>query len=101
VRAEIGRHGRSYFAFFAQAEYIHSVSGARADHFIGFGGFDVNVPLGNSLGLGFYNTTFLRRSVNYDRPDDVRRFPELRISLTWTEVTWPRSGVPQPTASAP
>jgi len=100
-RVEFGRRGRSYFAFTAQSEYIHAVSGASADHFLGFGGFEITMPLGSSIGLGIHNTTFLRRSVSAGLPDDVRRFPELRIFLTWTDVTWPRSGVPQPTASVP
>lgn len=86
LRAGLGRGGWTYFAFFAQSEYIHAVSGASADHFLGFGGFELNAPLGSTIGLGIHHTTFLRRSVNSDRPDDVRRFPELRIFLTWTEA---------------
>lgn len=80
---------------------IHAVSGASADHFLGFGTFEITLPLGPSVGLGVHHTTFLRRTVNSDRPDDIRRFPELRIFLTWTDVTWPASGVPQPTTRAP
>ena len=90
-RVELGRRGRGYFAFSGQSEYIHAVSGASADHFLGYGGFEVTMPLGSSIGLGIHNTTFLRRSVNSDRPDELRRFPELRIFLTWTDVTRPRS----------
>ncbi len=100
-RMEFGRRGSSYFAFSAESDYIHAVSGASADHFLGFGGFEITLPLGSAIGLGIHNTTFLRRSVNSDRPDEIRRFPELRIFLTWTQVTWPRSGMPQPTAPAP
>ena len=100
-RIGFGRHGTTYFAFDAQSEYIHAVSGASADHFLGFGSFEVTVPLGTNVGLGVHHSTFLRRTINSDRPDDIRRFPELRIFLTWTKVTWPESGVPQPTASAP
>jgi hypothetical protein len=85
-RAAFGRRGTAYVAFSAQSEYIHAVSGASADHFIGFGGFEITLPLGSTLGLGVHNTTFLRRSVNSDRRDEVRRFPELRIFLTWTEA---------------
>jgi uncharacterized protein DUF3943 len=100
-RVELGRRGWSYFAFSAESDYIHAVSGASADHFLAFGGFEITLPLGTTIGLGIHNTTFLRRSVNSDRPDEIRRFPELRVFLTWTQVSWPRFGVPQPTAPAP
>ena len=94
-RTEIGleNRGRTLATIFSQSVFLHTVSGASADHYILFGGFEatVPVPLVRGLGVGIHATHFARRSVYSDRPDETKDYPELRLVLNWTAAAFPRS----------
>lgn len=81
----IERDGLRFFTLFGQGEYIHAVSGASANHTIGFVGAELNIPLVRDFGLAIHATTFTRTSHYSDRPGDHRDYPELRILGVWTK----------------
>lgn len=85
-RTEIGyeRNGITYVTLHGRTEYIHSVSGAEADHVVGFGGLEVTIPVAYNLGIGFHTAYYRRRSRYSDQPEDMREFPEVRLYLAWT-----------------
>ncbi|HEX9705056.1 MAG TPA: DUF3943 domain-containing protein [Gemmatimonadales bacterium] len=91
LRLELGleRRGVTFLTVHSQAAYVHAVSGASADHYIGFGGVELTVPIVRRLGLGVHATHFSRASQYSDRPDDARDFPELRLLLNWTAASRP------------
>ena len=94
-RNEIGieRHGRTFATVFAQTAYVHAVSGASADHYIGFGGLEMTLPVPwvRGMGVGLHATHFARRSVYSDGPDETRDYPELRLVMNWTAAAFPRT----------
>lgn len=96
LRLELGleRRGVTYIALYSQSEYVHAVSGATADHFVGFVGLEVSVPIAYGMGVAVHATHFSRLSRYSDRPDDTRDFPEVRLLLTWTAVGRPTGGAP-------
>jgi hypothetical protein len=81
---EYERNGITYAVLRGRTEYVHSVSGAEADHVVGFGGLEVTVPLVYDLGVGFHTAYYRRRSRYSDQPEEAREFPEVRLFLTWT-----------------
>lgn len=83
------RWGVTFVTVHGQTAYVHAVSGAAADHYVGFGGVELAVPLVGHLGLGVHATHFSRASQYSDRPDDARDFPELRFLLNWTAAARP------------
>ncbi len=89
ARWEFGldRNGARFVRVFGQLEYIHAVSGARADHIVDFSGIEANIPIGGSLGLTASSTVFHRNSrYSGGAPNDVRDYPEARLLLVWTKA---------------
>ena len=78
------RHGHTYIAVRSRNEYLHSVSGAEADHIANFGGIEFDVPLRAGIGVGAQFGSFYRVSRYTDKPDDIRDLPEARIFLNLT-----------------
>ncbi len=89
ARWEVGleRHGVRFVRLFSQIEYIHSVSGASADHTVNFGGIEAAIPITRRLGFAASSTIFGRVSHYTDgRTRDARDYPEARLLLVWTKV---------------
>jgi hypothetical protein len=89
LQVALERSGLRFLTLFLQGEYLHSVSGASADHGIVFGGWELNVPIARGLGLAFHATNFNRVS-KYTDPAanprvDRRYYPEVRILAVWTK----------------
>lgn len=79
----IERHGWTYLTFYNRAEYLHSVSGAPANHLIAFSGLEGNVFLKHGIGVGFQLSGDTRRSEYSDMPTNTRQFFETRIFVSW------------------
>ncbi len=95
-RAEFAleRKGVTFLTLIGRTEYVHSVSGAEADHVVGFGGFEADIPLARGLGAGVHAVYYSRRSRYADGTVDQREFPELRLLLNWTRNVRPSSTAP-------
>ena len=71
-----------YLEWYNRIEYLHSVSGAAADHGIAFTGLEGLLPLRHGIGLGLCLSAYARSSTYSDKPVEQREFPELRVFLT-------------------
>jgi hypothetical protein len=81
------RFGVRYLTVYLQGEVLHSLSGASADHVIGFGGLEITVPITrHGLGVAAHFTHFSRTSRYSDRPRDRRDYPEARLLVVWTKA---------------
>lgn len=76
--------GTTYLSFYNRVRYLRSVSGAPADHTIGFTGFDLTIPVTSRLGIGAYLSGDGRRSYYTDLPKSIRSYRETRIYVTYT-----------------
>jgi hypothetical protein len=85
--AALDRHGARFFVLHGRVEYIHTVSGASADHVVNFSGVEVTLPLGKHFGIAGQTTIFNRASHYSDRPRDRRDYPEGRLMVVWTQAT--------------
>jgi hypothetical protein len=81
--------GVTYLSWYSRAEYLHSVSGASADHYVGFAGLELTVPVARRWGIGAYVSSYDRTSQYSDQPDERRVFPEFRLFVTWTSTYRP------------
>jgi len=86
VEVAVEQQGVTLLALYAQSEYVHTVSGASADHSITFAGAEMYLPFSRHVGLSVHATQFSRVSRYSDRPAEAREFPELRFLVTWTAV---------------
>ena len=88
VRWEAGvdRHGARFLVLHGRVEYIHTVSGAAADHLVNLSGIELTIPVTNSLGVAAQTNIFDRESHYTDRRADRRDYPEARILLLWTKA---------------
>ncbi len=88
VRLELALERRNvrYFTVHGRSEYIHSVSGASADHIIAFVSFEGTLPLVRGLGLAAHLTHFTRTSYYEDGLVERRDYPELRLMGVWTKA---------------
>ncbi len=77
------RNGNTYLSWYNRGEYVHSVSGAPADHVILFSGLEGNFPLAHGIGLGFYVSGDRRQSRYMNGPQNTRDFLESRVFLSW------------------
>ena len=86
ARAEVALEyeGVTLLALYSQTEFVHTVSGASADHNIDFVGAELYLPFTRHVGLSAHATHFARLSRYSDRPAEARKFPELRLLATWT-----------------
>lgn len=80
------RHGARFFRLVTQGEYIHTVSGASADHVIDVTGVELTLPLAKGFGISGHAYHFNRNSRYSDAPRDVRDYNEGRILLVWTKA---------------
>lgn len=80
------RNNQRYLAFYNRSEFLHSVSGAPADHLVFFSGLEGNLPLGHGVGIGFYLSGDARDSRYSDKPENTRQFLESRIFVSWTDA---------------
>jgi hypothetical protein len=81
---ELERNGVVYAGAHARTEFVHSVSGAQADHLVGIGGLEFAIPIARHLGIGLHTLYFSRRSVYSGGLQDDREYPEARLLLNWT-----------------
>ena len=87
VEIALERHGARFLRAFGQTEFIHSVSGASANHKVGFVGVELNVPIFKSFAIAGHSTLFRRRSKYTDgTPPDNRNYTEARLLLIWTQA---------------
>lgn len=84
LAATLERSGVRYLTVSLQPGYLHSVSGATADHVISFGSLEANVPLVRGFGVGVHSGYYTRLSHYTDRPMEERAFPELRLYVSRT-----------------
>jgi hypothetical protein len=91
LRFDLGleRRGITYVSILGRTEYIHSVSGAQADHVVSFGGFELSVPITRGFGLGFHTGYFDRESRYADGTRDQRNFTEGRLFVSYTSARRP------------
>jgi hypothetical protein len=84
------RNGKPAVTFSNRVEFLHTVSGAPADHVVAFSSLEGHVTLGRSLGIGVELTGATRDS-RYDDDTLTRSsFGEARIFLSWTSFSGPR-----------
>ena len=89
ARAEVAleRHGARFVRLMWQAEKIHAVSGASANHNVNFVGAELNVPILKAFAVAAHATRFNRTSRYSDgSPTDSRNFTEGRLLLVWTQA---------------
>jgi hypothetical protein len=67
-------------------EYIHTVSGAAADHVVNLSGVELAIPIAKRLGIAAQTYIFDRESRYADRARDRRDYPEGRLLLVWTKA---------------
>ena len=80
------RRNVRYLSLHGRTEYIHSVSGASADHIIAFVAAEATLPLVRGFGLAAHLTHFTRTSHYESGLTDQRDYPELRIMGVWTKA---------------
>jgi hypothetical protein len=85
------RRGIIYATLYGRTEYVHTVSGASADHVANFSGLEITVPIAWGLGAGLHSEYYLRESRYSDRPAERRDFPEARIFVSWTTARLPEN----------
>jgi hypothetical protein len=77
------RQGQPFLRATYSAVWLHTVDGARAEHWTQNVRLDFLVPVRQRLGVGT-SGEFIRRKSYYDGVDDVlQRFPQLRVYLSW------------------
>ena len=84
--AALERHGARFLLLHGRLEYMHTVSGANADHVITFGGIELAVPVTKHFGLAAQTYIFDRESHYADRGPDKRDYQEGRLLVTWTKA---------------
>ena len=78
------KDGITRVAWVSREEWIHSVSGAAADHFVALNALEITVPVYRDMGLGFYLSGYERYSKYPGQPTEHRDYPEVRFMVTWT-----------------
>jgi hypothetical protein len=81
------KHGARFLVLHGRVEYIHTVSGAAADHLVNFSGIELAIPVSKRLGIAAQTQIFDRESHYTDRAPDRRDYPEGRLLLVWTRAT--------------
>lgn len=91
----LARRGRTYVVLRNRGEYLHSVSGAPANHLVAFSSLEGNIPLAWGLGVGFHFSGYARISRYAGDVEDTREFFETRLFVSWTSVQRPGAGQPR------
>jgi len=88
IRWEAGleRHAVRFLTLHGRIDYMHTVSGAAADHMVNTSGVELYVPVGRRLGVTAQTYLFDRESHYINRPPDRRDFPEARLMAVWTRA---------------
>jgi hypothetical protein len=96
LRFDLGleRRGITYISILGRTEYLHSVSGAEADHTVDFGGFELTVPIRRGFGLGLHTGYFNRTSRYADGTRENRKFTEGRLFVSYTSARRPATPPP-------
>lgn len=84
--AALDRHAARFLTLHGRIEYMHTVSGAAADHVVHASGLELLLPLGKRLGIAAQTYIFDRRSHYSDRAPNRRDYPEGRLLLMWTRA---------------
>jgi hypothetical protein len=87
------RHGTPRITFRSRSEYLHTVSGASADHNLSLGGLELNIPISRDIGVALAAAYFRRTSRYIDLPDESRDFAQVTLLVEWTSAA--RSEPPQ------
>jgi len=81
------RQGARFFRILGQAEFLHTVSGASADHLIDVSGIELTLPLAKGFGVSGQVYVFNRDSRYSDgTPRSRRDYHEGRVLLVWTKA---------------
>lgn len=96
TRVELGleRRGIGYLTLWGRSEYLHSVSGATADHTASFGGLEIEVPVRRGVGVGLHTGYFDRLSRYSGLTEEQRQFVEVRLFVALTSAGRRPGGVP-------
>jgi hypothetical protein len=92
LQADLERRGITYVSMVVRSEFLHTTSGATANHIADFGGLELNIPVAYGVGLGVHSAYYARKSVYRDGTRNRHDFPELRLYLNWTAAGRPQSG---------
>jgi hypothetical protein len=79
-------HGVDFLRLHFRTDYMHTVSGASADHRINFGGVELTIPLPGRFGIATQLARFDRISHYADRRTIRLQYPEGRILFVWTKA---------------
>lgn len=82
----VERYGARFLRLFSQEEFIHTVSGASADHIVNVSGAELTIPIAKGFGIAGHAYTFHRDSRYSDAPRDRRSYSEQRLLLVWTRA---------------
>ena len=69
------RRGITYARLYGRTEFVHTVSGASADHTADFSGLELDLPIAWGLGVGLHSEYYLRESHYSDKPAERREYP--------------------------
>jgi hypothetical protein len=86
LRLSLERRGLPWVTLFGRGTLISSISGANADHWLGSGGVEVNVPVWKGWGVAAHAGAYWRNSRYSSGLEDSRDFPELRILAFWSPI---------------
>lgn len=84
LSASVHRRGMRVLDAGYRSDYVHSVSGFDADHYVHFVGVEGIAPIRRGLGLGGTANFYARNSRYSWRAPEDRTFPEFRVFLSWT-----------------
>lgn len=84
--AAVDKHGARFLVLHGRVDYMHTVSGAAADHIVNFSGIEVAIPVTRRLGISAQTNIFDRTSHYIDRAANTRDYPEGRLLLVWTKA---------------
>ena len=91
LEAGLETRGITFLTFFLRTEFLHSVSGAAADHLANFGGIEATIPIKSRFGIGIHSGWYDRTSDYTDKRRQKRHYPEARLVGTWTFGGLPRT----------
>jgi hypothetical protein len=83
LAASLSKNGTERVSGSYRSDYIHSVSGFVADHYVHMASLEAQVPLRNNVGIGAAGYLYLRNSRYPGLAKQNRRYPEFRVYLTW------------------
>ena len=84
--AHFSRDRRIFTALLYEGRHLYSLDGVRANHFLQRARLDLLLPLRGAFGVGASGEDFSRQSFyqDEDRSQLEYRYPQFRVSLTWS-----------------